>query len=208
MRRTWRTHTRPAGIQIRHAVIRLQCSPVSRDFRQRDHLKIEVRSRTRGLPASTCCSAHPNRRTASTRLLQSLGPLAAGTFTQAAMHTPTDVTERALSQVLECSADCTISFGGGSSTGLGKAIALRTDLTQIRGADNLCRFGGHTDHRGNQGRRQSDPADTEGASGDRHLRRRFYRSACRSGCRLPPVPMLSRTRLRRFMPRIGTRLSR
>ena len=41
------------------------------------------------------------------------------------------MTERALSQVLECSADCTISFGGGSSTGLGKAIALRTDLTQI-----------------------------------------------------------------------------
>jgi alcohol dehydrogenase class IV len=26
---------------------------------------------------------------------------------------------------------CTVSFGGGSSTGLGKAIALRTDLTQI-----------------------------------------------------------------------------
>jgi maleylacetate reductase len=65
------------------------------------------------------------------QIAQSLGPLAAGTFTQAAMHTPTDVTERALSQVSECSADCTISFGGGSSTGLGKAIALRTDLTQI-----------------------------------------------------------------------------
>jgi len=61
----------------------------------------------------------------------SLGSLAAGTFTQAAMHTPTDVTERALNKVQECGADCTISFGGGSSTGLGKAIALRTDLTQI-----------------------------------------------------------------------------
>ncbi|MFZ5692384.1 MAG: maleylacetate reductase [Pseudomonadota bacterium] len=61
----------------------------------------------------------------------SLGSLAAGTFTQAAMHTPTDVTERALSKVQECKADCTVSFGGGSSTGLGKAIALRTDLTQI-----------------------------------------------------------------------------
>jgi alcohol dehydrogenase class IV len=60
-----------------------------------------------------------------------LGSLAAGTFTQAAMHTPTDVTERALSKVRECNADCTVSFGGGSSTGLGKAIALRTDLTQI-----------------------------------------------------------------------------
>lgn len=65
------------------------------------------------------------------QIAESLGPLAAGTFTQAAMHTPTDVTERALSQAIGCNADCTISFGGGSSTGLGKAIALRTDLTQI-----------------------------------------------------------------------------
>jgi maleylacetate reductase len=65
------------------------------------------------------------------RIAASLGPLAAGTFTQAAMHTPTDVTERALRQAQECGADCTIAFGGGSSTGLGKAIALRTDLTQI-----------------------------------------------------------------------------
>jgi maleylacetate reductase len=60
-----------------------------------------------------------------------LGPLAAGVFPHAAMHTPSDVTERALSKVQECSADCTVSFGGGSSTGLGKAIALRTDLTQF-----------------------------------------------------------------------------
>ena len=73
----------------------------------------------------------PEQADSLNKIAQSLGPLAAGTFTQAAMHTPNGVTERALSQVLECSADCTISFGGGSSTGLGKAIALRTDLTQI-----------------------------------------------------------------------------
>ncbi len=73
----------------------------------------------------------PEQADSLNKIAQSLGPLAAGTFTQAAMHTPSGVTERALSQVLECSADCTISFGGGSSTGLGKAIALRTDLTQI-----------------------------------------------------------------------------
>jgi maleylacetate reductase len=60
-----------------------------------------------------------------------LGPLAAELFPHAAMHTPTDVTERALSKAQDCGADCTVSFGGGSSTGLGKAIALRTDLTQI-----------------------------------------------------------------------------
>lgn len=61
----------------------------------------------------------------------SIGALAAGIFTDAAMHTPVDVTERALRAARECGSDCTIAFGGGSSTGLGKAIALRTDLTQF-----------------------------------------------------------------------------
>lgn len=73
----------------------------------------------------------PEQADSLSRIAASLGPLAAGMFTQAAMHTPTDVTERALSQAQECRADCTVSFGGGSSTGLGKAIALRTDMTQI-----------------------------------------------------------------------------
>ena len=60
-----------------------------------------------------------------------LGELCAGTFTQAAMHTPVEVTERAMKIVSEVHADCTVAVGGGSTTGLGKAIALRTDLPQI-----------------------------------------------------------------------------
>jgi alcohol dehydrogenase class IV len=73
----------------------------------------------------------PEQADSLDRIAASLGPLAAGSFTQAAMHTPTAVTERAVRHALDCGADCTISFGGGSSTGLGKAISLRTDLTQI-----------------------------------------------------------------------------
>src|SRR5688572_15827358 len=73
----------------------------------------------------------PEQADSLDRIAHSLGALAAGTFTQAAMHTPTDVTELALRKARECDADCTISFGGGSSTGLGKAIALRTDLIQF-----------------------------------------------------------------------------
>src|SRR5262245_4697871 len=65
------------------------------------------------------------------KIAASIGPLAAGIFAEAAMHTPVDVTERALQAAKDCNADCTVAFGGGSSTGLGKAIALRTDLTQI-----------------------------------------------------------------------------
>jgi len=65
------------------------------------------------------------------KIAAAIGPLAAGIFAQATMHTPVDVTERAIQAVKDVNADCTVAFGGGSSTGLGKAIALRTDLTQI-----------------------------------------------------------------------------
>ena len=65
------------------------------------------------------------------RLAASLDARVAGTFTEAAMHTPTDVSERAAARARELGADCTIALGGGSTTGLGKAIAWRTDLAQI-----------------------------------------------------------------------------
>jgi maleylacetate reductase len=60
-----------------------------------------------------------------------LGDLSAGTFTGAAMHTPVEVTEAALQVVRQRQADCTVAIGGGSTTGLGKAIALRANLAQI-----------------------------------------------------------------------------
>lgn len=49
----------------------------------------------------------------------------------AAMHTPVKETERALEFFRERDADGVISLGGGSSTGLGKAIAFRTDCPQL-----------------------------------------------------------------------------
>lgn len=64
-------------------------------------------------------------------LAATLGDLSVGIFAEATMHTPVDVTERALKVVRELGADCTVALGGGSTTGLGKAIALRTDLPQI-----------------------------------------------------------------------------
>ena len=62
---------------------------------------------------------------------QALGELAAGVFTGARMHTPTDVTDAALAHARATGADCLVAVGGGSTTGLGKALALRTDLLQI-----------------------------------------------------------------------------
>jgi maleylacetate reductase len=60
-----------------------------------------------------------------------LGSLAGGIFAGAAMHTPVEITERALEALRVAEADCTVAIGGGSTIGLGKAIALRTDLPQI-----------------------------------------------------------------------------
>jgi alcohol dehydrogenase class IV len=64
-------------------------------------------------------------------LADRLGPLAVGVFAEAAMHTPTGVTGRGVARARELGADCLVALGGGSTTGLGKAIALRTDLPQI-----------------------------------------------------------------------------
>lgn len=60
-----------------------------------------------------------------------IGGLSAGVFTRAKMHTPIDVSEEATAHAREVGADCVVAVGGGSTTGLGKAIAYRTDLPQI-----------------------------------------------------------------------------
>lgn len=64
-------------------------------------------------------------------LAESLGDRAAGVFAGAVVHTPVEVTERALAAFGAAGADCVVSLGGGSTTGLGKAIALRTGADQV-----------------------------------------------------------------------------
>jgi maleylacetate reductase len=73
----------------------------------------------------------PQQKADAEALAARLGPPAAGTFAGAVMHTPVDVTETAMTVVADLRADCVVSLGGGSTTGLGKAIAYRTDLPQI-----------------------------------------------------------------------------
>jgi alcohol dehydrogenase class IV len=55
----------------------------------------------------------------------------AGLFTEATMHTPSHITEKALAYAKSVSADSVISIGGGSTIGLGKAISIRTGLPHI-----------------------------------------------------------------------------
>ncbi|MDX3246719.1 maleylacetate reductase and hydroxyquinol 1,2-dioxygenase domain-containing protein [Streptomyces sp. ME18-1-4] len=73
----------------------------------------------------------PALRKDTERLREALGGLAVAEFDGAAMHTPVEVTERALGLLRERDVDCLVAIGGGSTTGLAKALAVRTDLPQI-----------------------------------------------------------------------------
>ncbi|RAI43033.1 maleylacetate reductase [Rhodoplanes roseus] len=67
----------------------------------------------------------------SAAVAAALGSRGVGVFPGAVMHTPVGVTETAMRLVAETGADGVVAIGGGSVTGLGKAIAVRTDLPQI-----------------------------------------------------------------------------
>ena len=65
------------------------------------------------------------------RAVELLGARAGPVFPGAAMHTPVGVTQAAMEVVEREGSDGLVAIGGGSAIGLGKAIALRTDLPQI-----------------------------------------------------------------------------
>ncbi|MCR9127530.1 MAG: maleylacetate reductase [Rhodobacteraceae bacterium] len=81
---------------------------------------------TRALILST-----PQQAESALTFAETLGGRAAGVFSGAAMHTPVEVSENAVDHAREIDADIIVAVGGGSTTGLGKAIAYRTDLPQI-----------------------------------------------------------------------------
>jgi alcohol dehydrogenase class IV len=88
--------------------------------------EIEALGCARALILST-----PHQSDMALDLATKINGVAAGVFARAAMHTPTDVTEDALRHASEIDVDCLVAVGGGSTTGLAKAMALRTDLPQI-----------------------------------------------------------------------------
>lgn len=63
-----------------------------------------------------------SRRADAERLNLQLGALGAGVFSEAAMHTPVEVTERAMLAYADAGADCVIALGGGSTVGLGRRL--------------------------------------------------------------------------------------
>jgi len=73
----------------------------------------------------------PGQRGLADRCAELLGARAAGVFAQAAMHVPIEVARAARDEAHRLGADCVIAIGGGSTTGLGKAIALDSGLPVI-----------------------------------------------------------------------------
>ncbi|MFL5998956.1 MAG: maleylacetate reductase [Streptomyces sp.] len=60
-----------------------------------------------------------------------LGKACVGRFTEARMHVPADVAAAAVKAARETGADGCLAIGGGSTIGLGKAVALETGLPVI-----------------------------------------------------------------------------
>jgi maleylacetate reductase len=72
--------------------------------------------------------ATPDQRRDAERIAAILGVRVAGVFDRAAMHVPIEVAREAREMARRLHADCAIAIGGGSTTGLGKAIALESDF--------------------------------------------------------------------------------
>jgi alcohol dehydrogenase class IV len=70
----------------------------------------------------------PGRSADVRRIAASLGASYAGLYDQAVMHVPMEVAQEARRAAQELGADCCVAVGGGSTIGLGKAVALTSGM--------------------------------------------------------------------------------
>ncbi|RDK08654.1 maleylacetate reductase [Cupriavidus lacunae] len=73
----------------------------------------------------------PNQKAEATRISDLLGPLSAGIYAGAIMHVPVEAAREAVARARGAGAGCAVAIGGGSTTGLGKAIALETGMPVV-----------------------------------------------------------------------------
>ena len=71
------------------------------------------------------------QRESAEQIAKILGSRAAGIYAEATMHVPIECARAARAEAERLGADCAISIGGGSTTGLAKAIALESSLPII-----------------------------------------------------------------------------
>ncbi|SNS49960.1 maleylacetate reductase [Noviherbaspirillum humi] len=70
----------------------------------------------------------PEQRASAEQVAAMIGDRCAGIFDRAVMHVPIETAREAREAARQAQADCAIAIGGGSTTGLGKAIALESSL--------------------------------------------------------------------------------
>lgn len=70
----------------------------------------------------------PQQAAAAQAVVDRLGHRAVGLYAQAVMHVPIETARAARAEAARLQADCAIALGGGSTIGLGKAIALESGL--------------------------------------------------------------------------------
>ena len=70
----------------------------------------------------------PEQKASGDEVAKALGSHCAGTYDKAVMHVPLEIAEDARRVARELGADACVTVGGGSTTGLGKAIALTSML--------------------------------------------------------------------------------
>ncbi len=85
--------------------------------------EIDLLGARRALVLST-----PEQVSQAQKVADRLGQRAAGIFPRAVMHVPIETAREARDEARRLGADCAIAIGGGSTTGLGKAIALDSGL--------------------------------------------------------------------------------
>ncbi len=73
----------------------------------------------------------PEQRGSADAVARRLGARSAGVYDQAVMHVPIETAEAARAVAREMGADCCVAIGGGSTIGLGKAIALTSALPVV-----------------------------------------------------------------------------
>lgn len=70
----------------------------------------------------------PEQRREAEDVVCRLGALSAGVYAEAVMHAPIETARAARQEARRREADCCVAIGGGSTVGLGKAIALESGL--------------------------------------------------------------------------------
>lgn len=107
-----------------------EAAPARVIFGQGSIAKVAEEAKRLGIARALVLST-PEQKNEADRVASLLGPGARAVFARAKMHTPHDVTNDAMQLVSLEGIDGTVAIGGGSTTGLGKAIAYRTNLPQV-----------------------------------------------------------------------------